>query len=225
MNEPSFSEFKLLIICSIRLDRYKLKDFWEDYSLNLEDDEFRRYYRMDKGTFRALTAYLNPHTRDYQGGRVQVKPHKMVGMTLFYLGSKLPYKQLSGLFGVCKECYIRTTYYVLELLVDKCQEVIKWPAKDKYKHVASDFNRSSRRKFPNVIGAIDGCHIRIAANADEKNAYFNFKRYHSIHLQAVCTADHKFTDIFVGYVLNTKKLFPKRFFIDIPMKQRYMKVE
>ena len=153
---------------------------------------------MDKGTFRALTAYLNPKTRQYQGGRVQVKPHKMVAMTLCYLGSKLLYKQLSGIFGVCEECYIRTTDHVMKLLVGKCQEIIKWPAKDKYRQIAAEFNCCRHRKFPNVIGAIDGCHIRISANADEKNAYFNFKRYHSIHLQAVCTADRKFTDILVG---------------------------
>ena len=54
------------------------------------------------------------------------------------------------------------------------------------------------RQFPNVIGAVDGCHIRISPNDDERTAYFNFKRYHSIHLQAVCSFDRKFTDIFVG---------------------------
>ena len=158
---------------------------------------------MDKGTFRALTAYLNPKTRNYQGGRVQVRPHKMVAMTLCYLGSKLPYKQLSGIFGVCEECYIRTTNHVLELLVGKSKEIIKWPSKEKYREITDEFNQNRRRSFPNVIGAIDGCHIQISAGASEKNAYYNFKRYHSIHLQAVCTADRKFTDIFVGYVINT----------------------
>ena len=54
------------------------------------------------------------------------------------------------------------------------------------------------RQFPNVIGAVDGCHIRISPNDDERNAYFNFKHYHSIHLQAVSSYDRKFTDIFVG---------------------------
>ena len=54
------------------------------------------------------------------------------------------------------------------------------------------------RKFPNIIGAIDGCHIRIAPRKSEKVAYYNFKHYHSVHLQAVCSFDRKFTDIFVG---------------------------
>ena len=97
----------------------------------------------------------------------------------------------------------RTTNHVLELLVGKSKEIIKWPSKEKYREIAVKFNQNRRRSFPNVIGAIDGCHIQISAGASEKNAYYNFKRYHSIHLQAVCTADRKFTDIFVGYVINT----------------------
>ena len=54
------------------------------------------------------------------------------------------------------------------------------------------------RKFPNIIGAIDGCHIRISPKHEERIAYYNFKHYHSVHLQAVCIADRRFTDIFVG---------------------------
>ena len=100
---------------------------------------------MDKGTFRALTSYLNPKLREYQGGRIQVSQHKMVAMTLSYLGSKLPYKQLSGIFGVCEECFIRTTNYILTLLVSKSKEIIKWPSKDQYRRIADEFNRSRQR--------------------------------------------------------------------------------
>ena len=40
--------------------------------MDLADDDFRHYYRMDRATFTALTAYLNPQAHSYQGGRVQV---------------------------------------------------------------------------------------------------------------------------------------------------------
>ena len=99
------------------------------YSSRLHDDEFRRFYRMDKSTFRALTSFLNPQTRSHQGGRVQVSPHKMVGITLFYLGSKVTYKCLSGIFGLSEECVFHITEYVMQLLNGKCGEVIKWPKK------------------------------------------------------------------------------------------------
>ena len=126
-----------------------MQDFWEQYSYELHDEDFRRYYQMDKATFQALTTYLNPKIRKYQGGRKQVRPHKMVGMTLFFLGCKLPFWQISGIFGVSEECCIRIIEYTLGLLVSKSGEVIKWPAKDQYRHVAAAFNCNNKR-FENV---------------------------------------------------------------------------
>ena len=120
-------------------------NFWEKYSTELEDDDFRRFYRMEKGTFRALATYLNPKMHKYQGGRQQVPPHKMVGMTLCYLGCKMPYWQMSAMFGVSEECFIRVTDYVINLLVGKSKDIIKWPSKDEYAYVASQFNRKRKR--------------------------------------------------------------------------------
>ena len=168
------------------------------YSTQIADDDFRHYYRMDRATFEALKTFLNPAVHTYQGGREQVSPHKMVGMTLFFLGSKLPYFQLSGIFGVSSECFIQSMNYINKLLNEKCPDVIKWPRKKDYKQSAESFNESGRRQFPNVIGAIDRCHIRISPKKSEIQSYRNFKQFHSIHLQAVCLADCKFTDIFVG---------------------------
>ena len=136
----------------------------------------------------------------YQGAREQVAPHKMLGRTLFFLRSKLPYFQLSGVFGVSTECFICSTNYIIQLLNDKCHDVIKWPQKEDYKEIANKFNESGKRQFQNVIGAIDGCHIQISPNKSEIQSCRNFKRFHSIHLQAVCLSDRKFADIFVGYV-------------------------
>ena len=117
-----------------------MKDFWKGYSNGLEDDEFRRFYRMDKSTFRALTSFLNPKTRRYQGGPLQVRPHKMVAMTLFFLGSKLPFWQLSRLFGLSEECFIRITDYVMDLLVGKVAQIIKWLSKEDYGCISAQFN-------------------------------------------------------------------------------------
>ena len=84
----------------------KPHDFWEVFSTELADDDFRRYYRMDRETLAALKMFLNPTTRTYQGGQVQVTGHKMVGMTMFFLESRLPYFALARIFGISEECFI-----------------------------------------------------------------------------------------------------------------------
>ena len=96
----------ILYQISAQYEGMKGPDFWEKYSLQLPDDDFRQYYHMDRSTLRSLTTFLNPVTCVYQGGGVQVHPHKAVGMTLFFLGSQLPYWQSAGIFGLSEECYI-----------------------------------------------------------------------------------------------------------------------
>ncbi|KAL2082784.1 hypothetical protein ACEWY4_022602 [Coilia grayii] len=53
--------------------------------------------------------------------------------------------------------------------------------------------------FNNVVGAIDGSHIRIKPPAPHRLDYLNYKGFYSINMQAICDADGRFLDIFVGY--------------------------
>ena len=82
-------------------------------------------------------------------------------------------------------------------------EFIKWPRRDaeKNKIKAGNYRIGG---FPNVIGAIDGTHIRIQAPTIDEASYVNRKGYHSINVQAVCDADgmFKFTKCNVPYSKN-----------------------
>ena len=49
--------------------------------------------------------------------------------------------------------------------------------------------------FPNTIGAVDGCHVSIKAPADDQMSYNNRKSFISIILQAVCTGEMIFSEI------------------------------
>lgn len=51
------------------------------------------------------------------------------------------------------------------------------------------------RLFSGVVGVIDGTHIRISAPSEDKDAYVNRKRYHSINIQVVFSADYRILDI------------------------------
>ncbi|KAH8026777.1 hypothetical protein HPB51_024326 [Rhipicephalus microplus] len=53
--------------------------------------------------------------------------------------------------------------------------------------------------LPDVIGAIEGCHVRITRPTACEEDYYNRKKFHSIILQAVCDADMVFPDVFVGF--------------------------
>ena len=130
---------------SIRLKRNKIAGFWEDLCPNLEDDEFRHFFRMHKETLRSLTSFLKPERRNYQGGREPVGPAKMVVVTVCFLGAQSPGKQLSNLFGMTESCFVNVIEYILDLLTHKSQLVIKWPSKDEYLTIANEFNKRKIR--------------------------------------------------------------------------------
>ena len=48
-----------------------------------------------------------------------------------------------------------------------------------------------------ILGAVDGSHVRIDPPAENPNAYYNRKKFHSIILQAVCKHDLLFTSIYI----------------------------
>ena len=49
------------------------------------------------------------------------------------------------------------------------------------------------------MGALDGMHLRVNVKNDERNPYYNYQRWHSIHLQGISDANKKFLDVFVGW--------------------------
>ena len=127
------------------MTRKKVIGFWEDVAPTLENDEFGRYFRMNKETLMSLCNFLQPKQRLYQGGREQVSPRKCVAVTVCFLGCQLPFKQLSGFFGISEGCLINVTNYVMKLLCNKSSSIIKWPSKDDFPAISAEFNKKRFR--------------------------------------------------------------------------------
>ncbi|XP_018398955.1 PREDICTED: putative nuclease HARBI1 [Cyphomyrmex costatus] len=58
--------------------------------------------------------------------------------------------------------------------------------------------KSTLRRIPGIIGAIDGTHVPIKAPPHNPVDYYNRNNYHSVILQAICNDKREFIDIFVG---------------------------
>ena len=56
-----------------------------------------------------------------------------------------------------------------------------------------------RSGIPNIIGAIDGSHIRVAPPKRHQKSYFNRKKFYSVILSAVCDARGAFLSCDVGF--------------------------
>lgn len=80
-----------------------------------------------------------------------------------------------------------------KLLYNKRAAYIKWPRGDEWLTISAQF-----RRFPNVIGAVDGTHVEIP-KPKKDDSYNNRKLTASIQVQLVCDAKKKITDVFCGY--------------------------
>ncbi|XP_077531140.1 uncharacterized protein LOC144143194 [Haemaphysalis longicornis] len=79
---------------------------------------------------------------------------------------------------------------------------IRWPNVDERERIKSSFlslRRGPGGGLPDVVGAIDGCHIHISRPPESADSYFNRKKFYSIVIQGVCDGDLMFTDVFVGF--------------------------
>jgi hypothetical protein len=70
------------------------------------------------------------------------------------------------------------------------------PSVEMFKKIAEEF--SSLWNFPNCIGSIDGKHIRLKCPRNSGSLFFNYKRFHSMVLQAVVDERMKFIVADVG---------------------------
>lgn len=80
-----------------------------------------------------------------------------------------------------------------KLLYNKRATYIKWPRGDELPAISAQF-----RRFPNVIGAVDGTHVEIPRPKND-DSYNNRKLTASIQVQLVCDRKQRFTDVFCGY--------------------------
>jgi hypothetical protein len=55
-----------------------------------------------------------------------------------------------------------------------------------------------RWNFPNCFGCTDGKNIHLKCPTNAGSMYYNYKQYHSIVLQGIAVANHKFICIDIG---------------------------
>ncbi|VDI29494.1 Hypothetical predicted protein [Mytilus galloprovincialis] len=96
--------------------------------------------------------------------------------------------------NISKSSVSNITRDVTQCLVGVCQQYVVIPTDPvELQSVMQGFYNVAN--FPNVVGAIDGTHIRIRAPSVDEHIYVNRKHYHSVNVQGVCDSDMKFMNI------------------------------
>ncbi|XP_056435275.1 putative nuclease HARBI1 [Gadus chalcogrammus] len=151
-------------------------------------DEFINRFRLPKEAILRLTDDLSNSL-----GPTTARSHSIpallqvcTAVRFYATGSFL--NTVGDTLGLSKASVSRVVHRVSSTLSDKLPKFPTQPAE--LNSIKRGFFNVAR--FPNVIGAIDGTHVRIQAPSDHEHLFVNRKGYHSLNIQAVCDSNLKF---------------------------------
>ncbi|XP_060553824.1 putative nuclease HARBI1 [Ruditapes philippinarum] len=152
----------------------------------------RRYRFSNEGVNYIVNLLENDIKRSTKRNHA-ISPRNQVLLALRFFASGSMYEVIGDTCGFSKSTVSRAVDSVTDALVSHIHEFVRWPHNEDKKKISSHFYDIAG--FPNVIGCIDGTHVRIQAPKTDEASFVNRKGYHSISVQAVCDNEGKFTSV------------------------------
>ena len=176
------------------------QSFWEQTCEEWSDRQWIENLRMSRESFDHLAQQLSPHIKKTDTNfRKAIPARQRLAITLYWLSDNAHYRTIANLFGVGKST-------VCGIVKDVCQAIVRvlLPLYIRLPQSPQEIQRiidgfADRAGFPQVVGAVDGCHIPIQAPKTSPEDYVNRKDFHSILLQALVDCNYLFLDICVGW--------------------------
>ena len=158
---------------------------------------FARHFRMTRDGFDYLMTELWTADDRERHADCDVTLERKTLMFLWYIANQNSFREVADKFNVTKSKCHTCVMEVLDKVCSMAPKYIQWPSQQAMA-VSSEVFRG-RARLERVIGAIDGCHIRIQRPPHPSaSSYRNRKDYYSILLQGICNERGKFIDVFVG---------------------------
>ena len=154
---------------------------------NLTDDELRARYRFGQDSINVIANLLREDlvrtTNKATGLTVEVK----IALRFYASGSFL--QVIGDTLGYNKGTVARVVDNVTNALIARKDQFIQWPT-DNHTQNKIRYGFFQQANFPNVLGCIDGTHVRIQRPSEDEDerSYINRKSYPNINVQAVCAA-------------------------------------
>nr|GEV73692.1 protein antagonist of like heterochromatin protein 1-like [Tanacetum cinerariifolium] len=183
------------------------KGRWEYYNSDeCPNDEFKKAFRMSKGTFNMICEELDAVvTKKDTMLRLAIPVRQRVAVCLYRLATGDPLRTVSTLFGLgistCHKLVLEVCAAIKNVLMPK---FLQWPNDERLEQIKNEFGSISG--IPDVAGAIYTTHVSIIAPKVNPALYYNKKHTernqkpsYSTTIQGVVDPRGVFTDICIGY--------------------------
>ena len=188
-------------------DRLNPLDMYDDVDLYMRF----RFCRTEIKRITDLLANDLRHDTDRNGA---LSPSLQVCLALRYFATGSFQSLVGDSIQVHKSTVCRTVRSVALSLCRRINTFVGFPSQPDQQIIARQkfFNIAG---FPDVLGCVDGTHIRIKTPTEHENVFVNRKGYHSINAQIVCDADLKITNCVIkwpgskhdSYILRQSRLW------------------
>ena len=105
-------------------------------------------------------------------------------------------------FNVGKTTVVEAVQDVVDALCDLKNEYIRFPSTN-IEVLTTQQTFESLTDLPNVVGAIDGTHIKIKTPTQSGPDYFSRLQQHDVVVQAVTDGEKRFLDVAAGFPGST----------------------
>lgn len=206
-----FTDFEEEVFQSspIHIRLVKNKGYWEYTHDNLRDDDrsqsYKAHYRMNKTTFNSLVQILDEHPAFMLKSNNRTPTYMQVAVVLWrFANCHFGYRMMEATMGFSQRSLFDFTERFLDAVNDKLGHIVSWHStEEEFREVKNKFeypypNDLTIRRFPGVIGAVDGKLVVIHRPKDTSESYRDRKSNLSVNLKAVVTSDCKFNYVYTG---------------------------
>ncbi|EYB87352.1 hypothetical protein Y032_0265g677 [Ancylostoma ceylanicum] len=164
----------------------------------LSDERFREQFRLTRRGFAFVLSLLEDDLQSSTRRSAALTPAQKLSIFMDVFGSASIQRKT---YGYSQATVSRVIAEVSDVLYNRREEFIHWPDEDRLAETRMAFFDSCG--IPEVVGAIDGTHIKIIAPVVDEDSYVNRKDYHSLNLSIISDANQRINQwISVGRVLT-----------------------
>ncbi|XP_043190027.1 putative nuclease HARBI1 [Amphibalanus amphitrite] len=154
----------------------------------LHPTTFRENFRLSVEVATALEDLISGTVAHDTGLNMALTPRQQLLVSLRFYATGAYLRLVGDGHGVSEATVCRAIHRVTDAIIHRCPGAITWPGdpaalgrlKEDFRQVAG---------LPDIVGCIDGTHVRLTVPREQREAYINRKGFPSLNVMAVAAPD------------------------------------
>ncbi len=167
----------------------------------LNDEEIYERYRFDRGGIIFITNLIEDDIESPTERNHAIPPILQVFVALRFYACGSFQQVIADTIRIHQSTACRIIHRVTNALIRRINQFVRFPTGNEVNAVKAGFYDVAH--FPNVLGLVDGSHVRIMAPHRNEPDYVNRKKYHSINAQIICNDENMITNVVANWPGST----------------------